>query len=31
MTGTLRTTTQSWEIGNQRTYVRAFDGTLDDV
>jgi len=31
MTGTLRATDQAWEIGDQATLVRAFDGTLDEV
>ena len=31
MTGTLRTTTNSWMIGNQSSGVRAFDGTIDEV
>jgi hypothetical protein len=31
VTGTLRVTTQAWEIGNQASRVRAFDGTLDEI
>ncbi len=31
VTGTLRTTTNPWRIGNQATGIRGFDGTLDAV
>ena len=31
MTGTLRTTTNAWMVGNQASGVRALDGTLDAI
>lgn len=31
MTGTLKTTTANWRIGNQASGVRGFDGTIDAI